>query len=289
MPKLFVPPAGPLAVLGGAVQIIPPDTVQGPRQFVMKLIIDPAGSGNGINIPVIEHIGFYENDSGQVQLFAFANFGQGQPDGTPAGAIFANSQVRQAHPAIVYNLDSIDPWTQEFTEGSGVPSLIVERVDQLMVYDTTTVQTIVTQNEPLNTDPDGSFQGAGQILVYAIDNYDGEINGAVLSFGAIPDVTLYGSIDSSTPPPDFSAAGNAGGVHRQCHTVRIYGGPIQTDVDGNYVYDDNGNVVLSLSPNVWADVQYIDVGYVIDDDGQERYFTLTNNPVQDNFPYPTGN
>lgn len=288
MPVLYNPPGGPLAITGGTVQTTkaPPDTKpQGIRQYTMKLVTNPADPGMGINIPVIVAVGYYEDDSGQVQLAAFDNFGQG----VPPPSVVANSQVRATHPAIIFNLDAFDPWTQKLVQGTGDPVVMFERVDQFAVYDPLSVQTIITQNDPLNTDPDGAFQGSGQVSVYAIDNVDGEIANAAQPQGSSVDVFSYPSIDHGTPPSDFSMAGSNGGVHDKCHTVRIYGGLIQVDDSGNYIYDNNGDVAIDLDQNgdVWVDIQYIDICDVIDDDGQERYFTLTMNPVQDQFQYPS--
>jgi hypothetical protein len=287
MPTLFYPPSGPLPIDGTVQTTQPaPDSNQGIRRWNMVLLVSPFSPEIGINIPVIVSVGYYEDDSGQVQIISFDNFGQGSADGTPGNAIQANSQVRQSHPGIVYNLDSTDPWTGDITPGSGNPSLIVERVDQFAVYDPATAQSIATQNDPLNTDPDGNFQGGGQVSVYAIDNYGGDISGAALPFGSVSDVTLYDNIDHAAMPPDFSKAGGQGGVHNMGHVVRGYGGIIQTDDSGDYVLDNNGDAVITLDPSVWADIQFIDIADVIDDDGQERYFTLTMNPVQEQFQYP---
>ena len=294
MPTLFSPRGGALAGADGPVTTGPQplSTATGIRVSQPLLIIDTGGSGNGINIPLIKSVGFNENDTGQLQILSFSNLGQAGniPDGTPAGAVMAVGQVRQAHPAIVYNLDSTDPWTGTVTPGTGTPAFIVERVDQLMVYDQNTTGGPREINDPaaggVNLDTDGAYQGGGQVSVYAVDNYDGEVPGAALSIGATPDVAIYDSIDSSTTPPDFSKAGGQGGVHDTCHVVRIYGGQIQTNDDGSYQLNDDGSAALMLDPGVWADVQYIDVLDVIDDDGQERFWTLTQNPTQDNYPYP---
>lgn len=235
-----------------------PATNSPPRVTAQKLILSPDDPTVGVAIPVLTSVGVLEADVGGLAVFTFDNNFQGDH--------LADSQLRQTRAVPIYNTPSVDPNSGEASDGDPTATpLMVERVDQFVVYDANSVGGQRLPYEPNNVQYDGDFTGGGQVDCYGIDNVDGE--------------------GTQFQAADFSKAGGVGS-HLVCHTVRIYGGSIQLDTNGNPLQDGSGNYLLDLSPDVWLDIQYIDQLDVIDDHGQERVFTLLFNPTQDQYPLP---